>query len=79
MLLRKAYSAVKARTVNRHDKLLTCPFIFCTLWMLASVIRMCSHWSEIAAAFGVDRAAGVPAGLSGTTLVISRWVDTGND
>ena len=47
--------------------------------MLASVVHMWSHWLEIWAVFGFDRAAGVLAGVTEAALVVSWWANTGND
>jgi len=64
MILRNAPSAVKAPTLKTHDKLASWVFIFCTLLMLASVVHMWSHWLEIWAVLGFDRAAGADYGYS---------------
>jgi hypothetical protein len=81
MTLRNARPAVKVKAgiLKTHDKLVSWIFIFCTLLMLASVIRMWSHSFEIAAALGFDRAAGLLVGVTGAALVVSWWVNTGND
>jgi cytochrome b subunit of formate dehydrogenase len=79
MTLRKARSAVKAGTFKTHNKLVSWLFIFCTLLMLASVIRMWSHWFEISASLGFYRAAGVLAAVTGAALIVSWWVNTGNE
>jgi cytochrome b subunit of formate dehydrogenase len=65
MTLRKARSAVKAGIFKTHNKLVSWLFILCTLLMLASVIRMWSHWFEISASLGFYRAAGVLAAVTG--------------
>ena len=46
MNLRNARSAVKAETLRTHNKLVSWLFLFSTLLMLSSVIRMWSHWFE---------------------------------
>ena len=79
MTLRNARPAVKAATLKTHDKLASWALIFCTLLMLASVVHMWSHWLEIWAMLGSDRAAGVLAGVTGAALVVSWWANTGND
>jgi hypothetical protein len=70
---------VKAGTLKNRDKRASWPFAFCTLLLIASVIRMCSQSFEIAAALGLYRAAGVLAGITGAALVVSHWVNTGNE
>jgi hypothetical protein len=54
-------------------------FIFGTLLMFASVIRARSHWSEISASLGFDRAAGALAAVTAAALVLSWWLNTGNE
>jgi hypothetical protein len=79
MTLRNARSAVKAGTFKTHNSLASWLFIFCTLSMLASVIRMWSHWFEISASLGFYRAAGVLAAVTGAALIVSWWVNTSHD
>jgi hypothetical protein len=80
MTLRKARHAEKAATLKtHHDTLASWVFAICTLLMLASVVHMWSHWFEIMASFGPDRAAGMLAVITGAALVVSWWVNTGND
>ena len=79
MTLRSACSAIRAETLKTHNKLASWLFMLCTLLMLASVVHMWSHWLEIWAVFGFDRAAGVLAGVTGAALVVSWWANTGND
>ena len=79
MTLRNARAAIKAATLKTHDRLASWGFLFCTLLMLASVVRMWSHWFEIAAAIGFDRAAGLLPVITGAALIVSWWVNTGND
>jgi hypothetical protein len=78
MTLRNARAAIKAAT-QTHDRLVSCVFLFCTVLMLASVVRMWSHWFEISAAIGFDRAAGLLPVITGAALLVSWWVNTGND
>jgi hypothetical protein len=79
MTLRNARSAVKAGTLKTHINLVPWLFIFCTLLMLASVIRMWSRWFEISSLLGFYRAAGVLAAVTGAALTVSWWVNTGNE
>jgi hypothetical protein len=66
----------KAGTFKNRLSLL---FISCTLPMFASVIRMWSHWFEISASLGFYRAAGAPAAVTGAALIVSWWLNTGNE
>jgi hypothetical protein len=80
LTLRKARPAEKAATLKtHHDTLASWVFAFCTLLMLASVVHMWSHWFEIMASFGLYRAAGMLAPITGAALVVSWWVNIGND
>ncbi|MFZ0494802.1 MAG: hypothetical protein WBE80_10880 [Methylocella sp.] len=54
-------------------------FMSCTLLMFASVIRMWSHWFEISASLGFYRAAGALAAVTGAALIVSWWLNTGNE
>jgi hypothetical protein len=62
-----------------HNKLVSWLFISCTLFMLASVIRMWSHWFEISASLGFYPAAGALAAVTGGALIVSWWLNTGNE
>ena len=53
--------------------------MFCTLLMIASVIRMWGYWFEISASLGFYRAAGVLAVVTGAALIVSWWVNTDNE
>jgi hypothetical protein len=79
MTLWNARSAVKAGTLKIYKDLVSWLFIFCTLLMLGSVIRMWSHWFEISASFGFYRAAGLLTAITGAALTVSWWVNTGNE
>jgi hypothetical protein len=79
MTLRNARSAVKAGTLKTHINLVPWLFIFCTLLMLASVIRMWSHWFDISASLGFYQAAGILAAVTVAALIVSWWVNTGNE
>ena len=80
MTLRKARPAEKTATLDTlHDTLASWVFAFCTLLMLASVVHMWSHWFEIMASLGLDRAAGMLVSITGAALVVSWWVNIGND
>jgi hypothetical protein len=79
MILRSARSAIRAETLKTHNKLASWLFMLCTLLMLASVIRMWSHWFEISASLGISRAAGLLAVITGAALIVSWWVNTGNE
>jgi hypothetical protein len=79
MTLRNARSAVKAETLKIHSKLVSWLFIFCTLLMIASVIRMWSHWFDISATLGFYRAAGILAAVTSAALIVSWWVNTDNE
>ena len=79
MTFRNARSALKAAALTIHDRLPPWVFIFCTLLMLLSIVRMWSHWFEIAAVLGFDRAASVLTVITGAAIVVSWWVNTGND
>jgi hypothetical protein len=50
---RNTRSAVKAATLKIQHNFAALAFLVCTLLMLASVIRMWSHWFEISAIFGL--------------------------
>src|SRR5450631_1478172 len=79
MTLRNARSAVKAGPLKTHNKLVSWLFIFCTILMLSSVIRMWGHWFEISTQLGFYRAAGVLTAVTGAALIVSWWVNTGNE
>jgi cytochrome b subunit of formate dehydrogenase len=79
MILRSARSDIRAETLKTHNKLASWLFMLCTLLMLASVIRMWSHWFEISASLGISRAAGLLAVITGAALIVSWWVNTGNE
>ncbi len=79
MTLRNARSAVKAGTLKSHSNLVAWLFIFCTLLMLASVIRMWSHWFDISATLGFYQAAGILAAVTSAALIVSWWVNTDNE
>jgi hypothetical protein len=79
MALRNARHASKTAALKAHDKLASWVFAFCTLLTLASVVHMWSHCFEIAATLGFYRAAGVLAAVTGAALVVSWWVNTGNE
>jgi hypothetical protein len=77
--LRNPRHARKAAALHADDKLASWFFAFCTVLTLASVVQMWSQWFEIAAALGFYRTAGVLAAVTGAALVVSWWVNTGND
>jgi cytochrome b subunit of formate dehydrogenase len=79
MTLRNARSAVKAGAFKTHNSLSSWLFIFCTLLMQVSVIRMWSHWFEISASLGFYRAAGVLAAVTGAAYRFMVGVNTSND
>ena len=79
MTLGNARSALQAVTLKTHNKLVSWLFIFCTLLMLSSVIRMWSHWFEISATLGFYSAAGTLAAVTGAALIVAWWVNTDND
>jgi hypothetical protein len=79
MTLRSARFAVRATIFKTYDKLASLVFIFCTLLMLASVVRMWSHWFQISASFGFYRATLMLVAITGAAFVVSWWVNTGND
>ena len=79
MTLRNSRATVKARTLKTHSNLVAWLFIFCTLLMLASVIRMRSHWFDISASLGFYQAAGILAAVTVAALIVSWWVNTGNE
>ncbi|MGH6811668.1 MAG: hypothetical protein ACREDM_04770 [Methylocella sp.] len=66
----------KARSLRTPNDLLSWLFITGTLLMLASVIRMWSHWFEICASLGFHRAAGVLGAVTGAALIVSWWLNT---
>jgi hypothetical protein len=47
--------------------------------MIASVIRMWSHWFDISATLGFYRAAGILAAVTSAALIVSWWVNTDNE
>jgi hypothetical protein len=79
MALKKARSAVKAATAKIQHELIPWIFIYCTLLMLSSVIHMWSHWFEISAVLGFLRAACTAAAVTGAAIIVSWWLNTGND
>jgi hypothetical protein len=80
MTLRNARPAeIAAALKTHHGTLVSWVFAFCTLLMLASVVRMWSHWFEIMASFGLYRAAGMLGAITGAAIIVSCWVNTGND
>jgi hypothetical protein len=80
MTLRNARHAEKAATLKtHHGTLASWVFAFCTLLMLASVVRMWSHWFQISASLGFYRATLTLVAITGAALVVSWWVNTGND
>lgn len=79
MTLRNARAALKAETFKSHNKLVSWLFVFCTLVMLASVVRMWGHWSEISTMLGFDRAAVVLTAVTSAALIVTWWVNTGNE
>lgn len=80
MTSRNARHAEKVAILKTHrDTLASWVFAFCTLLMLASVAHMWSHWFEIMASLGLSRAAGMLAAITGAAMVVSWWVNTGNE
>jgi hypothetical protein len=79
MTLGKARAAVKAAAFRPHIDLVSWLFVFCTLVMLASVVRMWRHWFEISTMFGFDRSAVILTAVTGAALIVSWWVNTGNE
>ena len=80
MTLRNARHAEQAATLKTHRyTLASWVFAFCTLLMLPSVVHMWSHWFEIMASLGLYRAASMLAAITGAALVVSWWVNIGND
>jgi len=77
-LVRKPFSVAKAKAAKAENSFMSLLFIFCTLLMLASVIRMWSHWFEISATLGFDRATIILASVTGAALFVSWWVNTDN-
>jgi hypothetical protein len=54
-------------------------FVSCTLLLFASVIHMWSHWFEISASLGFYQAAGALVAVTGAALIVSWWLNTGNE
>jgi hypothetical protein len=79
MTSRKRHAEKVATLRTLHDTLASWVFAFCTLLMLASVVHMWSHWFEIMASLGLYRAAGMLAAITGAAMVVSWWVNTGNE
>lgn len=71
-----AQPTVKAGTIENP---LSWLFISGTLLLLASVIRMWIHWPEISAVLGFYRAAGALTAVTGAALIVSCWLNTGNE
>ncbi|MGH6794466.1 MAG: hypothetical protein ACREDH_04525 [Methylocella sp.] len=78
------FSRLKAGALKFHYNLLSrlkardrlsWLFFTSTLLMLASVIRMWSHWFEISASLGFYRAAGVLGAVTGAALIVSWWLN----
>ncbi len=79
MTLRKTRSAVKAETLKTQHNFAAWVFLICTLLMLASVIRMWSHWFEISATLGFSKASVIVSAVTGAAVIVSWWVNTDND
>ncbi|HUI19799.1 MAG TPA: hypothetical protein VLZ74_01960 [Methylocella sp.] len=79
MTLRNRGSTVKAKTIKSQTDLARWLFMFCTLLLLASVIRMWSHWLEISATLGFYPAAVALSAVTGAALIVSWWVNTDSD
>ena len=79
MTLRNARPAVKTATIKTRNSLMSWLFLFSTLLMLASVVRMWRHWFEISTSLGFYRAAGVLMAVTGAALIVSWWVNTDNE
>ncbi|GEM_PF-1022309 len=76
---RNTRSAVKAATLKIQHNFAALAFLVCTLLMLASVIRMWSHWFEISAIFGFYKTSVIVSAITGAALIVSWWVNTDND
>jgi hypothetical protein len=74
-----ARSAVKVNILKTQDDAVSWLFMFCSLLMAAGLVHMWSHWIEISASLGFYPAACVLAATTGTALIVSLWVNTGND
>jgi hypothetical protein len=79
MNLANARSAVRAEAAKICRELMSLILICCTLVLLTSVMRMWIHWFEISAKLGSYRAAGTLAAVTGAALIVSWWLNTGNE
>lgn len=84
--LRQRFSQVIARSTARPtvkagtlENPLSGLFICGTLLLFASVIRMWIHWPQISAVLGFYRAAGALTAVAGAALIVSSWLNTGNE
>ncbi|MGQ0444033.1 MAG: hypothetical protein ACT4O2_02630 [Beijerinckiaceae bacterium] len=68
---------LKVRVLKAANPL-TLLFISGTLLMLASVIRMWSHWPEISASLGFHQAAGVLTVVTTAAFILAWWLNTDN-
>jgi hypothetical protein len=79
MTSKDARAAETAPRLKTRSKLVPWLFIFWTLLLLASIIRMWGHWFDILAKLGFHRAAGALAAVTGAALIASWWLNTGNE
>ena len=79
MTARNARAALKTRIFKSHNNLASWLFAFCTLVMLASVIRMWRHWFDISSVLGFDRTVVILTAVSASALIVSWWVNTANE
>ncbi len=74
----RARSAVKTE-VRKHNDATSWLFVSSTFLMLMSLIPMWNHWTEIAASLGFYAAACAVAAVTGAALIVSWWLNTGNE
>jgi len=79
MTLKNARAVKTGPRLKTRSKLVRWLFSFWTLLLLASIIRMWGHWFDILAKLGLHRAAGALAAVTGAALIVSWWLNTGND
>jgi hypothetical protein len=75
----KARSVVKTIARKLRADPISLLFAFCTLAMLSSTVRMWIHWTEISAVLGAFRAASTLTAVTGAAVIVSWWLNTGNE
>ncbi len=74
-----ARSAAKVLARRAKTDPMSFLFLFCTVVMLGSVVRMWAHGAEICDVLGASRGLGILGAVTGAALIVSWWVNTGNE